>query len=168
MMTKVNYNKNTQEDIQMALTYAMYMMLTSYFEHAECKTPLYEKKLYLRYMGQKVKDQYLLEDYCLQYLQNTLLSKYPKKFWNRKVEVRLTPNVDGKGDTILITDPHIEMKMTVEYQARDKAKDKTETKTTAKKKGSKNGKQAKKDTIQIGYSIRRGNASKRKRKEKAA
>lgn len=168
MMTKVNYNKNTQEDIQMALTYAMYMMLTSYFEHAECKTPLYEKKLYLRYMGQKVKDQYQLEDYCLQYLQNTLLARYPKKFWNRKVVVGITPNADGKGDTILIADPHMELKMTVEYQPRVKAEDKAETKTAAKKKGSKNGKQAKKDMIRIGYTIWRGNAPRRKHKGKAA
>lgn len=160
MMTKVNYNKNTQEDIQMALTYAMYMMLTSYYDHAECKTPLYEKKLYLRYMGQKVKDQYQLEDYCLQYLQNTLLAKYPKKYWNRKVEVRITPNADGKSNTILITDPHMELKMTVEYQARVKA----ETKPGSKKKGGKNGQQTKKDRIRIGYTIQRGNAPKRKGK----
>ena len=66
MMSKVNYNKNTQEDIRMALVYAMYMMLTSYFDKAVCKTPLYESKLYLRYMAQKVSDQYQMEDYCLQ------------------------------------------------------------------------------------------------------
>ncbi|MBR1568477.1 MAG: hypothetical protein IJ648_05885 [Lachnospiraceae bacterium] len=135
----------------MALTYAMYMMLTSYYDHAECKTPLYEKKLYLRYMGQKVKDQYQLEDYCLQYLQNTLLAKYPKKYWNRKVEVRITPNADGKGDTILITDPHMELKMTVEYQPRVKV----ETRPGSKKKGSKNRQQTKKDRIQISCTVRK-------------
>lgn len=155
IMMKVNYNKNTQEDIQMALTYAMYMMVTSYFDRAVCRTPIYENKLYIRYNAQKTKDQYQMEDCCLRYIQKELLAKYPKRFWNRRVEVRLTPNADGRGDTIRVYDRNMELKIIVEYQSYQKKK-------------AKKNQEKKKDTIKISYIIQQGNTPTVKRKRRVA
>lgn len=166
MMTKVNYNKNTQEDIQMALEYAMYMMLTSYYDHAECRTPIYEDKLYLRYKAQRMNDQYKLEDYCLRYIERELLPKYPAAYWKQSVEVRLMPTEDGCGGRILISDKRLELDVRVEYRVRKKKED---MKNRRKKysRPHKSEEAPKTDIIRITHTVRVLRPYKKRRKEVA-
>lgn len=85
-MVKMNF-----ADSQTAFEYALYMMLGSYFDKAICRSKWQERKMFVQYQEQKEKQQYILEDICLRYIEKVLLPNLPKDFWQQEVEVRFRP-----------------------------------------------------------------------------
>ena len=81
-------------DKQTAFEYAMYMMLGSYFNKANCKNYLLEKKMYFHYLLQKDKEQIELEDICLRWIEKELVPYLLEEVWNQNVEVRFFPTKD--------------------------------------------------------------------------
>ena len=93
-MVKMNFT-----DKQTAFEYAMYMMLGSYFDKATCKNKWQEKKMFFQYQEQKEKQQYMMEDICIRYIENELVPNLPKKFWQQEVTVKFRPtSLDGVHD----------------------------------------------------------------------
>ncbi len=82
-MAKMNFSND-----QTAFEYALYMIVSSYFEKCECKTPLTEGKMLLQYKEQKAEKQYAFEGLCIKYMQ-AMEAKLPHDLFERKVEVRL-------------------------------------------------------------------------------
>jgi hypothetical protein len=84
---KMNFTDN-----QIALEYAMYMMVGSYFDNTVCKNYLQEKKMRVQYVEQKKENQYLLEDICIAYVEKNLVPNLPDDFWKRNMKVRFVVN----------------------------------------------------------------------------
>ena len=90
-MKRMNFTNN-----QVAFEYALYMMLGSYFDKAVCKNKLLEKKMYVQYLEQKERNQILMEDICIKYVEKKLIPDFPKKFWEQEVEVKFAPtHIEG-------------------------------------------------------------------------
>ena len=81
-MVKMNFTDN-----QTAFEYAIYMIVGSYFKKTSCISPLQERSMRLQYCEQKLENQYRMEDVCIRYVEQELLSKLPESFWNREMQV---------------------------------------------------------------------------------
>lgn len=93
-MVKMNFTNN-----QTAFEYAMYMMLSSYYNKAVCNNKLLEKKMYVQFLEQKERNQVQMEDICIRFIEKELMPQLPKEFWNQEVEVRFgSANEDGVRD----------------------------------------------------------------------
>ena len=85
-MNKMNFTDN-----QTAFEYAMYMMMGSYFDKAICKNRLLERKMHVQYIEQKEKNQIQMEDICIRFIEQKLLSQLPEELWEQQVEVQIVP-----------------------------------------------------------------------------
>ena len=56
--------------------------------------------MFLYYMEQKKETQYAMEESCISFVENKLLSDLPKEIWNQKVEVRFLKKKEG-GKTVI-------------------------------------------------------------------
>lgn len=74
---------------QMAFDYAMYMMASSYFQKATCKTKYQEGKMIIRYLQLSKEEQYEMEDFCIQYIEEVLLHHVNPMVWKEDVTVKL-------------------------------------------------------------------------------
>jgi len=74
---------------QEAFDYALYMMATSYFGKATCKSGLHEKKLCIAYRETKEKFQYLMEDLVIDFLEKEILPQLPKEIMEQPTTVYL-------------------------------------------------------------------------------
>ena len=92
--------KMTFTSDQTAFEYSLYMIISSYFAKAVCKSPLQEKKLGVQYFEQKVNNQYKLEDICIERVERDLIPHLPEEFLDEEVEVYLV-GIPEKGITEL-------------------------------------------------------------------
>ena len=76
-------------DNQVAFEYVLYMIFGSYFRKAAHRNILLEQKMYLQYMEQKEKNQILMEDICIRFIEKKLMKQLPEELWNQDVEVRI-------------------------------------------------------------------------------
>lgn len=79
---------------QAAFEYALYMIASSYFKSARCKSGLQEKKLLLHYKETKPDTQYKMEDVCIRFMDD-LVRRVPSKFFDRDVTVHLVGHEDA-------------------------------------------------------------------------
>ena len=73
---------------QAAFEYVLYMIAASYFESAECSTGTTERKLLLRYKEQKAKSQYMMEDFCISFMDK-FAERVGADLFRRAVEARI-------------------------------------------------------------------------------
>lgn len=79
------------------LAYVIYMITGSYFKKVICeKAKLQEQKLFLYYQEEKREHQYFLEDQCIEYSENVLLTTLPEKIWEQEVEVHFRSSGDTR------------------------------------------------------------------------
>lgn len=78
-------------DNQVAFEYVLYMIFGSYFRKAAHRNILLEQKMYLQYMEQKEKNQILMEDICIRFIEKKLMKELPEALWNQTVEVKIVP-----------------------------------------------------------------------------
>ena len=85
MMKKLHTANN-----QMAFSYALYMMLGSYFRKTVCTSSIMEQKMHLWYAEVQKDTQLNMEKQCISYIEKKLIPVMPKAFWNEKMEVHLS------------------------------------------------------------------------------
>ncbi len=80
---------------QKAMEYAMYMIAGSYFAKVwNRKSKLQETKLKLYYQEEALNTQYLMEEICIDYIENYLMEILPEHIWKEEVELLLKVQED--------------------------------------------------------------------------
>lgn len=82
-MQKMNFTSK-----QTAFDYALYMIASSYFNKAVCKSKLMESNLVVHYKEQKPDAQYRMEEICIKFMES-MVRKLPAGVFNSDVTVRL-------------------------------------------------------------------------------
>lgn len=85
---------------QNAFDYALYMIASSYFDKAICKSKRLEGNLLLQYKEQKTDKQLQMEDLCISYMDK-LVKKLPKEVFQQNMEVHLKRNREGVPTQVL-------------------------------------------------------------------
>lgn len=85
---------------QSAFDYALYMIASSYFDKAVCKSKRAEGSLYLQYKEQKTDRQFQMEDMCISYMDK-LSKQLPASLFQQNMEVHLRRNREGAPMEIL-------------------------------------------------------------------
>ena len=87
---KKNNTKINVTNCPEAFDYVVYMIVGSYFAKATCnRSKFQERKLFLHYKEEKLKSQLAMEDACISFVEQNLLTGIPAEFWNSEVEVRI-------------------------------------------------------------------------------
>lgn len=89
-------------DNQVALEYAAYMMIGSYFKKAKCSHEMLEKSMRLQFMEQKKDDQYQLENACIEFAEEILLKELPLSYFDEEVIVRFIKTPQNNRELIFI------------------------------------------------------------------
>ena len=79
---------NFTADNQAAFEYVLYMIASSYFESAKCSTGAAERSLLLNYKEQKAVSQYMMEDFCISFMDK-FAERIGADLFRREVEARL-------------------------------------------------------------------------------
>lgn len=107
-MVKMNFTNN-----QTSFEYALYMIASSYFDKATCKSGVLERKMLIQYKELKLDKQYQMEEICISFMDE-LVAKMPKHFFNRNVTVKLNRIHSGLTEIIFI-DKHIVFALQAKY-----------------------------------------------------
>lgn len=73
----------------------MYMILTSYFKKAECKSKYWEKELFLYYNELEAREQIHLEKKCI-HIVCSAAKQLPKDIWKAEVKVYMYRHNNAK------------------------------------------------------------------------
>ena len=103
---------------QLAMEYVLYMMISSYFNKAKCKTEFLEKKLYLHYQEIKKEEQFILEDQCIDYIEQELFNELPEEIWKQNVEVVLEKTSQNGPTDIRLIGPKYMLRIRVKYKGK--------------------------------------------------
>lgn len=112
-MMKMNFTDN-----QSALGYAIYMIVGSYFKKAKCTHPILETNMRIRYVEQKLDNQYHMEEACISYVEHHLLSELPAQIWEDEVQVRMAICQDDGKTEIHFISPMFVLIVKGEYKGR--------------------------------------------------
>lgn len=82
-MVKMSYTTK-----QTAFDYALYMIASSYFDNVTCRSKRLEGNLLLQYKEQKTDKQFMMEDFCISYMDE-LSTKLPNELFQQNMEVHL-------------------------------------------------------------------------------
>ena len=74
---------------QRAFDYSMFLMLSSYFDKAECSSELQKKKLHLAYQELKDEDKDAFDGQSIAVIEKELLPNLPKDFTERNMQLAL-------------------------------------------------------------------------------
>lgn len=88
-MVKMNFS-----DRQVALDYAIYMIVGSYFKAARLSSPILERNMRVQYFEQKLDYQYRLEDACINYIEKKVVPYVPEEIWDREMIVKIVTTED--------------------------------------------------------------------------
>lgn len=77
------------KDTQKAFEYALYSILSTCFQKADCDSPVLEDKLKIRYKAVKEDARDLIDEACIRYIENQLQSCLPKAVFDQAVTVKL-------------------------------------------------------------------------------
>jgi hypothetical protein len=101
---------------QLAMEYVLYMMASSYFNKAKCKTEFLEKKLYIHYQETKDKEQFVLEEQCINYIEQELFEELPEDVWDQDVEISLIKSSQNEPTEIRLIGPKYMLRLRVQYK----------------------------------------------------
>lgn len=82
-MVKMSYTTK-----QTAFDYALYMIASSYFDNVTCRSKRLEGNLLLQYKEQKTDKQFMMEDFCISYMDE-LSTKLPNELFQQNMEAHL-------------------------------------------------------------------------------
>ncbi len=111
--------KNRTTKDRAAFEYALYMIVSSYFDKADCSTGIMERNLLLHYKEQKIRKQYEMEDYCIRFMDN-LEQRLGTKFFSGKATVRLVRAHENNPVSIIFRGEGRELVLSVVYTGRRK------------------------------------------------
>ena len=111
-MVKMNFTDN-----QTAFEYALYMRAASYFDKAECKSQLVERKMFVQYKEQKLSSQYQMEDICIDSM-DSLAKAVPSDFFHQNMTVFLVKRTADAPLEIVFKNNNYCIKFTASYAGR--------------------------------------------------
>jgi hypothetical protein len=95
------------------------MMASSYFNKAKCRTEFLERKLYMHYQEIKKEEQFILEEKCIDYIEQELFKELPKDIWDQDVEVSLIKSSQDGPTDIRLIGPKYMLRLRVKYKGKN-------------------------------------------------
>ena len=103
---------------QRAFDYSMYVMLSSYFDHAVCISDLQRKKLALAYQELKDEDKDFLDGQSVTVIEKELLPNLPADFTKQKMQLSLVGSDDKMYTEVRLSNEEYVLRIKAKYAKR--------------------------------------------------